>query len=415
MKLCEQCGHNIADTADACPYCGFRFNTETNKQRKKLLIVLFSIVAVAVALGITITVLLLNQKKPKTFDFNCAQYTQQMNELLGKDNKLEENKWVEYKDKGGYTYNGSDYTISLDTDKDSHKVSSIGVSPSDSKNGVNMAAASMMVADSSVTQKTAMDDLVDLKNGKKKAVHDGSVTSYDEGKDEYRIIPSGEDDKPEPTKAPATAATTSTGTMPAATTAPATEKTTTEPVTTKAATEPPTEPPTEAIADWKQLYINFLNNECVFDYETGKLVYLNDDDIPELILCGSSKVQWSETVICWISGNEVKVFKTRAGDICGNFTPYYTERGGYVEVSTLGSFTKVASYYAFDGSSVTEAHTTVWQKPTDSGFNVKTEFKIDEVDVTKEEVESFRSTLGSFELISDRTDKSGLISYIESY
>ena len=64
-----------------------------------------------------------------------------------------------------------------------------------------------------------------------------------------------------------------------------------------------------------------------------------------------------------------------------------------------------------------EAHQTKWQEapPQNNAFNIQDEYKIDDKDVTKEEVESFPETLGSFEVISGRTDKSNLKSYIENY
>ena len=51
---------------------------------------------------------------------------------------------------------------------------------------------------------------------------------------------------------------------------------------TEAPTEEPTEEPTEAASDWRDIYIDFLNSTDLF-YSEGILLYLNDDDTPELL------------------------------------------------------------------------------------------------------------------------------------
>ena len=409
MKTCEQCGHTVAGSLDKCPHCGYAFSPNNNKKKKTLLIIIFSLLALVIAVGIILTFVILNQKKPKTFDFDCAGYTEEMNTLLDNDKKLDKNSWVANGNNSSYTYSGIDYTIELETDKSSKKVKCITVSPSDSENGVKMATASMMITDKNTTQDTAMSDLVKLKNGQSKVFLDDIVVTYDNSEKEFVIEPNT-DENDQTTTVDPTEATNEPATIAPTTKQPAQKETTTEPDTE--------EPTTEKAADsWKQLYINFLNNECVFDYETGKLVYLNDDDVPELILVGPSDIQWSETVICWIDGDEVKVFKTNSGDVIADNTPSYVDRGGFLSVRKSGTSTIFTWYYYFDGSSVNEAHQTKWQEapPQNNAFNIQDEYKIDDKDVTKEEVESFPETLGSFEVISGRTDKSNLKSYIENY
>ena len=72
---------------------------------------LFSLIAVMIGLGVVLTVMIMNHKKPKTFDYNCAEYTAEMNRITG--NKLDQNKWVEYKNKDGYKYSDKNYAIDV--------------------------------------------------------------------------------------------------------------------------------------------------------------------------------------------------------------------------------------------------------------------------------------------------------------
>lgn len=176
---------------------------------KKLNIVLIVLLCATVVLG-TVAVFLFisrNNKKANTFDFNCAEYTDKMNRLIGgdkfdenewKENKntetvrLDQNKWKEHKEKNGYTYSDKEFTIDLDTDKDNSKVYRISVSPAKNKTASKIAAASIMVADKGVSQKEALDDLIDLKEGDKvKVVHDDTSTTYNEESDTFVIKMTG--------------------------------------------------------------------------------------------------------------------------------------------------------------------------------------------------------------------------------
>ena len=80
-----------------------------------------------------------------------------------------------------------------------------------------------------------------------------------------------------------------------------TEKPTEQP--TEAPTDPPTEapePPTEKTEDaaWKQLYIDFLDSLDQSKYCGYSLVYINEDDIPELVASGSAHVV--PGILCWV-------------------------------------------------------------------------------------------------------------------
>lgn len=84
-----------------------------------------------------------------------------------------------------------------------------------------------------------------------------------------------------------------------------TEKPTVSP--TEAPTDPPTEPPTEKPKDntWKKLYIDYLNSLDSDSYSGYQLIYIDDDDIPELASQSVSHIVTSN--LCWINDGELCV------------------------------------------------------------------------------------------------------------
>ena len=271
MKKCDSCGHIIADNVDRCPYCGLEYRpartrskteNRTDGKSKKPLIILFVLLGVLVALGITAMILFLSQNKVKgkTFDFDCSGYTDQMNRILGGENKLDKNKWVENKQKNSYSYDGDDYSIELGADKESQKINKISVGPSDGETGVKMAAASMMSVDSKLTQKQALEELADIKEGKKdRAVINNSVTTLDNSKNRVEIEPLTEENKNVITSPQTTAVTekATEATEAAQTTQAETEQETTEEITTEEPTEVSTEVPEELKSFLNTFFLNY--------------------------------------------------------------------------------------------------------------------------------------------------------------
>lgn len=58
--------------------------------------------------------------------------------------------------------------------------------------------------------------------------------------------------------------------------------------------------------NWKQLYLDYIDN-YIFEYgdneDSYNLIFVNDDEIPELIICGSSHV--TSTYFCWVYNNKL--------------------------------------------------------------------------------------------------------------
>ena len=84
---------------------------------------------------------------------------------------------------------------------------------------------------------------------------------------------------------------------------------TTEQITTEAPTQLPTDPPTDPLTDppknnkWKSLYINFinsLNQDAIAGYQ---LIYIDDDEIPELVASGVSHI--APSYLCWVNNGKL--------------------------------------------------------------------------------------------------------------
>lgn len=143
-------------------------------------------------------------------------------------------------------------------------------------------------------------------------------------------------------------------------------------------TEEPTEQPDEQVIespteplDYKSLYISFLNSTDI-EYDYGGLIYLNDDNIPELYL-GTIPAAAS-SYICYIHDGKVESYKTYATSGLS-----YGERRGCFSTGSMHQGYVAWVIYYFDGEQVTEVH---------SGSSHNDEYSIDQTPVSKEEYEA---------------------------
>ena len=120
---------------------------------------------------------------------------------------------------------------------------------------------------------------------------------------------------------------------------------------TQAPTEP-TQPATAApdMSDpkvYKDIYISFLKNTKTA-FQSGRLLYLNNDNIPELILDSASS---GPSYLCYLSGGSVQTFETApARDI------EYSKKGELFTTGYVKNGTKSWTLYRFNGKSVSEEH-----------------------------------------------------------
>ena len=199
---CKNCGTQLTKEIKFCPRCGAP--NEKKGMSKPLLITLICLTAVVVSLAVTFVTLMLRNKSgnPGTFDFTCSQYTEEMNRILG-EKKLDQDKWVINDTSAVYTASG--FEIDLGVDKESKHVDKISVGPADSEDAVKVAAVSIMVTETELTQKDALNQLADLKEKKQEKIeNDNSTVTVDGDKNRFVIEP--RPDKEEKTAAPATQA-----------------------------------------------------------------------------------------------------------------------------------------------------------------------------------------------------------------
>ena len=122
---------------------------------------------------------------------------------------------------------------------------------------------------------------------------------------------------------------------------------------TQAPTAEPTEKPTEKSGgeEFIALYKEYLNNTD-FPYTEFCLLYLNDDDIPEMLMIEGSKYQRRSDIhtarLCWIENGAVH----DSGDTISSMHAYmyYIERGGLLRISGGSGRASGTYIYEFDGS-----------------------------------------------------------------
>lgn len=161
MNICPNCRRQLPDNAAVCPHCGAPLSPRAG--RKKMdkhvrIVLIIAIVAVVLTAAVLASLLILKscQTKPRTFDFTCAGYTEEINRLLG-EKKLDNDKWLSNKDHS--VYSDANFNIDLAIDNNSRLVKKIIVSPADKEDAVKMAAVSLMTTDKSLNQKQALDAL----------------------------------------------------------------------------------------------------------------------------------------------------------------------------------------------------------------------------------------------------------------
>ena len=171
-------------------------------------------------------------------------------------------------------------------------------------------------------------------------------------------------------------------------------KETEKPISSKANEKP--------LEKYRELYLDFLDSTGI-SYDYGTLIYLNDDDTPELILWSSgSEVPYH---VCYILNGTVHSYETAS-----SHSLEYTERGGYF---TSGKYDQTGNIYYFDGSSVSAEHTFSYSLGND-------DYYIDQDKLTREE---YLDAIDNHYLIKDRKydasnyphEKSALQDYIRDF
>lgn len=134
-----------------------------------------------------------------------------------------------------------------------------------------------------------------------------------------------------------------------------------------------TEAPTEAV-DNKKLYLDFLTGTDI-SYDSGSLIWLDNDDVPELYLGTIASAQ--PAYVCFISDGEVHAFETYS---TAEFS--YELMGGAFTTGAMRQGYTSWMIYLFDGKEVTEEY---------SGSCYQDQYAINEESVSKEDYDSLLS------------------------
>ncbi|WP_370752601.1 carboxypeptidase-like regulatory domain-containing protein [Ruminococcus sp.] len=99
----------------------------------------------------------------------------------------------------------------------------------------------------------------------------------------------------------------------------------------------------ETNVDWKQLYIDYINKtNSAYDYS---LIYLNNDDIPELCLTG--KYTMAGDILCWINDGSVQ-----EETALGNYGTSYIEKEGLLLNTGGRQGTYFDKVFSFNGKNL---------------------------------------------------------------
>lgn len=189
---------------------------------------------------------------------------------------------------------------------------------------------------------------------------------------------------------------------------------TAEPETKEPLTDPPTEPPTDPPADWKELYIDFLNTTDVWgeyiESQSGNLFYVDDNDIPELVILTTGGNHQQTYEFCWIENGSVQHESFGAGGM------NYQERGGEVFSAVGGNYSGCWTLYTFDGASFYKSH--YGSRYAKDIKNPVFKYEVDDEFVSEEEYNSSYKEYEEWDRMNDLktwTKRSSLPDYIRNY
>ena len=163
----------------------------------------------------------------------------------------------------------------------------------------------------------------------------------------------------------------------------------------------------EKVAEWKELYVSYLNSASDINiYNHADLIYLDDNDIPELVLNSGSFMPGGR--ICWIKNGEVKTFDSGACD-----GMHYTSRSGLFSSGALRQGNEYYNVFYFDGDDVKDVDRFSifldFQNESNSKYFVNNE------EVSKSVYDSKRSKYSIDQEISYETSIQDMKTIIKNY
>lgn len=105
----------------------------------------------------------------------------------------------------------------------------------------------------------------------------------------------------------------------------------------------------QKIPKWKELYLDYLKTDDADIYNYAELVYINDDNIPELVLQSGSTMPGG--FLCWVDKDEVKTY-----DLGASQGINYTAKKGILYSGIMREGNQFFSIFSFNGKEVKEEH-----------------------------------------------------------
>ncbi len=136
----------------------------------------------------------------------------------------------------------------------------------------------------------------------------------------------------------------------------------------------------EKSEDWKAEYVEFLESDEVDLYTYGELIYLNDDNVPEMVLISGSALPGVK--ICWVSGDKLQTYDITYSNGCN-----YTPKSGFIGSGYMNMGIESSSVFKFNGTSLALYYSS--QKVPIDQMNGLYQYFINKKEVSKEEFDSF--------------------------
>lgn len=154
----------------------------------------------------------------------------------------------------------------------------------------------------------------------------------------------------------------------------------------------------ENLEEWKQLYLDFLHSDKAKYFTSACLVYLNDDDIPELAL--HTDFMLDGTQLCWITNGKTEY---QAIGALGTFRD--RPKQGIMALYSLNHGIQGISIDQFDGQTINRIH---FGEITDTGV-----YRWDNVEITESE---YKSNIAEYADLSEPTftTKENIISALQN-
>lgn len=194
MVTCKKCGAEFDTQLKACPQCG----AKKKKSKAPVIIILVLVVLLAAGGGYAYWWYLQNHTPYKTFDVNCAQFTEAINRKIDeedrKDLHMASAYWTRKGNPAVPVYEGAGFTMTAKTGSGNtveENIRELRVGTLDTEDNRLLAALSVLALEEYQTKDVILTDIENVMLQRKDTVSYNVVAfSYDRSADELVLIPS---------------------------------------------------------------------------------------------------------------------------------------------------------------------------------------------------------------------------------